>query len=42
MAATDNPERRQELIARYGAKLVKNGNQYAVLMEKFGLTGPCY
>jgi hypothetical protein len=42
LTATDNPERRQELIARYGARLVKNGNHYAMLMEKLGLTGPCY
>ncbi|HLF22012.1 MAG TPA: NAD(P)-dependent oxidoreductase [Aestuariivirga sp.] len=42
LAATDNPERRQELIARHGAELVKSSNQYAVLLEKLGLTGPCY
>ncbi|MGQ0486103.1 MAG: NAD(P)-dependent oxidoreductase [Hyphomicrobiales bacterium] len=42
LAATDNPERRQELIVRYGARLVIGGNRYAVLMEKLGLTGPCY
>jgi lactate dehydrogenase-like 2-hydroxyacid dehydrogenase len=40
IAATVNPDRRQELIARYGATVVKAGNQHAVLLEKLGLQGP--
>jgi hypothetical protein len=40
LAATTNPDRRNDLIARYGAMLVKTGNQHQVLLEKFGLQGP--
>jgi len=40
LAATVDPERRQELIERYGPKLVKTSNSYATLMRKLGLEGP--
>ena len=37
-ATTD--ERRQALIERHGAALVKSFNSYATLMRKLGLEGP--
>jgi lactate dehydrogenase-like 2-hydroxyacid dehydrogenase/phosphoserine aminotransferase len=40
ISATPNPDRRHDLIARYGALLVKTGNQHQVLLEKLGLHGP--
>ena len=40
LSATVNPDRRRELIARYGAALVKASNQHATLLEKLGLQGP--
>ncbi len=40
LSATVNPDRRRELIARYGATLVKASNQHATLLEKLGLQGP--
>ena len=40
ISATTNPERRAELIARYGAGVVKAGNEHGVLLEKLGLQGP--
>ena len=40
LAATTSPERRKDLIARYGAMLVKAGNEHNVLLEKLGLHGP--
>ena len=40
IAATTNAARRRNLIARYGATLVKVGNQHQVLLEKLGLHGP--
>ncbi len=40
ISATTNPDRRLDLISRYGALLVKTGNQHQVLLEKLGLHGP--
>ncbi len=40
LSATTDPERRIELIDRYGAELVMNSNRYITLMEKLGLKGP--
>jgi lactate dehydrogenase-like 2-hydroxyacid dehydrogenase/phosphoserine aminotransferase len=40
IAATTDADRRNELIARHGAALVKAGNQHATLLEKLGLMGP--
>jgi hypothetical protein len=40
LSSTVNPERRYELIQRYGATLIKTSNQHAVLLEKLGLQGP--
>jgi hypothetical protein len=40
ISATTNPQRRTELIARYGAAVVKAGNEHGVLLEKLGLQGP--
>ena len=40
IAATTDPDRRQELIDRYGADLVQSSNRYAVAMEQMGLKGP--
>ena len=40
LSATTNPDRRNDLIARYGAMLVKAGNQHQLLLEKLGLQGP--
>ena len=38
--ATTDPERRAELVERYGAELVANSNRYTSLIEKLGLKGP--
>ncbi len=38
--ATSNPDRKAELLSRYGAKLVKAGNTYASLASGAGLKGP--
>lgn len=40
LATAQTAERRQELIERYGAKLVMSFNNYATLMRKLGLEGP--
>jgi phosphoglycerate dehydrogenase-like enzyme len=40
LAATADPDRRKELVERYGPKLVKTSNTYATLMRKLGLEGP--
>jgi len=40
LAAIEDPDRRQELIARHGAQLVLNSNRYAGLMDELGLKGP--
>ena len=40
LSATSDTERRRELIERYGARLLRNINQYKLLMEKLGLEGP--
>ena len=40
LSATTNPDRRKDLIERYGAMLVKAGNQHQVLLQKLGLQGP--
>ena len=40
LSATTNADRRKELIARHGARLVKMGNQHEVLLEQLGLHGP--
>lgn len=40
LSVADDPDRRRDLIDRYGARLVKHVNQYAVLMDKVGLRGP--
>ena len=36
----EDPDRRQELMDRYGAQLVEASNRYATLMDKLGLQGP--
>ncbi len=38
--AIDEPARREELLQRYGADLIKASNKYAVMMENLGLKGP--
>ncbi len=38
--STTDPDRRNDLIARYGADLVKASNRYASLMDGLGLKGP--
>lgn len=40
LAAIEDTERREELIARYGAQLVLHSNRYATLMDELGLKGP--
>ncbi|MEM9279303.1 MAG: NAD(P)-dependent oxidoreductase, partial [Pseudomonadota bacterium] len=40
ISSTTDPERRAELVERYGAELVKNSNSYISLIEKLGLKGP--
>jgi len=40
IAATPDPDRRQELLERYGAELVRTGNAYTTLVEGLGLKGP--
>ncbi len=40
LSAIQEPERRQELLQRYGARLVYKSNRYATLMEGLGLRGP--
>ena len=40
LASTPNPERRAELIERYGSKLILASNTYASLIEGAGLKGP--
>ncbi|MBE7183256.1 MAG: phosphoglycerate dehydrogenase [Methylobacterium mesophilicum] len=39
LSAVTAPERREELVARYGADLVKASNRYASLMVRLGLEG---
>jgi lactate dehydrogenase-like 2-hydroxyacid dehydrogenase/phosphoserine aminotransferase len=38
--ATTDPDRRADLITRYGADLIKASNRYASLMDQLGLKGP--
>ena len=38
--STPNPERRAELIKRYGSKLILASNTYASLIDGEGLKGP--
>ena len=40
LASTNDPDRQQEIIERYGNRLILNSNIYANLMEKLGLQGP--
>jgi hypothetical protein len=40
LASTPNPERRAELIERYGSQLILASNSYASLIEGAGLKGP--
>jgi len=40
LASTPNPERRAELIERYGSQLILASNTYASLIEGAGLKGP--
>ena len=40
LATADTEERRQMLIERHGASLVKCFNQYATLMRRLGIEGP--
>jgi hypothetical protein len=40
LATADTPERRQLLVERHGASLVKSVNTYATLMRKLGIEGP--
>jgi lactate dehydrogenase-like 2-hydroxyacid dehydrogenase/phosphoserine aminotransferase len=39
LSAVTGPHRRQELLSRYGADLVKASNRYTTLMAKLGLEG---
>ena len=38
--STTDPDRRAELVTRYGADLIKASNRYASLMDSLGLKGP--
>ena len=40
LASTTDPERRAELIERYGSQLIFASNSYASLIEGAGLKGP--
>jgi hypothetical protein len=40
LASTPNPERRAELIERYGSQLILASNTYASLIDGEGLKGP--
>jgi len=40
LESTHNPDRRKELIERYGSKLILASNTYASSMESAGLKGP--
>ena len=40
LESTENPDRRKELIERYGSKLILDSNTYASSMESAGLKGP--
>ena len=40
LAATEDPDRRQILLDRYGARLVQSSNRYCTEMERLGLKGP--
>ena len=40
LESTKNPDRRKELIERYGSKLILASNTYASSMESAGLKGP--
>ena len=40
LASTQNPERRAELIERYGSQLILASNTYATLIDSEGLKGP--
>ena len=40
LSSTPNPERRAELIERYGSELIFASNSYASLIEGAGLKGP--
>ena len=40
LSATTNPERRAELLERYGSELIMGSNRYATLVERSGLKGP--
>ena len=40
LSAINDPDRRAELLERYGADLIKASNRYASTMEKLGLKGP--
>ena len=40
LQAMTDPDRRAELIERYGADLIRDANQYGVLLDDLGLRGP--
>ncbi len=40
LAVTDDPNRRRELIDRYGSRLILDSNRYTTLMEQLGLKDP--
>ena len=40
LSATTDPERRAELLERYGSELIFESNRYATLVEGSGLKGP--
>lgn len=40
VSSTDNPDRRAELLEKYGAPLVLASNRYATAIEELGLKGP--
>lgn len=39
-SATQDPDRRAELIERYGAQLLRSSNQYGAMLDDLGLKGP--
>lgn len=40
VSSTEHPERRAELIEKYGARVILESNHYATVVEELGLRGP--
>ena len=40
MDVTTDEDRRQEMVQRYGSKLMLKINRYQLLLDKFGIQGP--